>query len=397
MLHIGLKIKYKFSFLDEAGEIKNRIIDLSDYLPNFPYEEESNKYNIIQRLEGTGNGEDVYNLLEKYFDYPIYGDLDNSRLEDCNRLFCDYEVFKKVRNAALILSQIDKENICYTELYDVLNNISEAVIGDRTYLIPYGGTSVRIASMSKYLEEKVKSIYAIKEAEEDSFEEAEYFFSTDRCIDRWNLSLTNICLLLCYVWNSIINVYGDELKNKYGYTGGKYYDKTSVKFWKNTEAIGEIEKLFEEGIAFSLKHLEIIKKHYLNMTYDIRNINLRHHLLTQGQREESLYTTLPRYLSSETMVDCLEKVLNEIINFELKNARITGSFVDKKLSFEVNSITEGLYAYLLSETVAGIEYRKCELCDNLFISSQPSRKYCDVHLKTKTHHKRKLKEKFKTD
>ena len=43
MLHIGLKIKYKFSFLDEAGEIKNRIIDLSDYLPNFPYEEESNK------------------------------------------------------------------------------------------------------------------------------------------------------------------------------------------------------------------------------------------------------------------------------------------------------------------------------------------------------------------
>lgn len=395
-LYHNFKIIYSYSYLDNEGVKRIKEVDFDKYLERKDKSTgEDTEVKLIKRLLYAKNPTDCKRIMEAY-PFPIAGEkeYDDGFEYASKKLYKELKVYGELLKVAYLLSSSENDDISIWAMMDAINSI---VLSDCTdKLLPVEGNGFRVTEKNKadiywgsYVEEYSKYLHGNK---------------LHNDMKRINTSYGELmsALVACYVWKSIDYGFGGELADKFGYESQTYNGtRSSVSYWSNKRSDYRLTDLYNQGLNEVNKNIGKVGEHYLsNMALKCAEGDfLLKQIIEASSYASKIYQNKYDMMEDLSKKTCLKRCLIELIEFILhektKNIKINIDIKSKTVYFNVKSVIEALYVYLMSILVRPVEYRKCELCDNFFVSSQPGRKYCDYHKENKKYqyHNDKITEK----
>lgn len=341
----------------------NKTICLSDYLPDCgnDYKVENEYYDLLSDVYYVSNEDEVRNLLVKY-EFP---------LDDCRNAFWNE------KDLVLFILKDIKDFKALRKIYQALTSFD------------YGKTSVYevLEAFSEYME--IKSLSEIPKSS-----------------GSWNNRENNRCtaivaaILCCCIWQDFKRQYGNKMHKKYSYFSKSQYanidDKTEVHYWNIPESQNVIKDFFEQELNHS--PVEETKGVY-QMPFPYGNKEVLLQYIWEASWNDTEYLNNYEQFKNKIIADenfvieGIRKSADIILNKKLEQVHYIVDSKNQESYYEVDSLVKGLYIYLASEVTSGAVYKKCELCDNYFISKNDKRKYCDYHIgKNAYYHKKRMNE-----
>lgn len=405
-LYHNFKIKYFYSYLDNEDVTRIKEIDFDKYLEGKDKSTgKDTEVKLIKRLLSAKNPADCKRIMEAYLSIFAGKKEDDGFEYESKILYKELKVYGKLLKVAYLLSSPENDDISSWAMMDAINSI---VLSDCTdKLLPVEGNRFRVTEKNKadiywgsYVEEYSKCLYG------------DELHSDMKKLNTVYGELMS-ALVACYVWKSIDYGFGGELTDKFGYESQTYNGtRSSVSYWSNKRSDYRLTDLYNQGLNEVNKNIGKVGEHYLsNMALKCAegDFLLNKIIKTSSYVMETSSYKIKRFENKFAMIEglskkkylkrCLINLIEYILHEKIKNVEINVDIKSKTVYFNVKSVIEALYVYLMSILVRPVEYRKCELCDTFFVSSQPGRKYCDYHKDKKRYqyHNDKIAEKSDND